>query len=327
LRTEIFRNLIRAETIADKHIPGGQIARVELVDYDTDGKNELLFTGQEYQALLKPSDGGTLAALDFRSCAATLVNSMQRRPEAYHSRLQNASQAGAGTVLSIHEQTLVKEPNLERFLKYDRWARHSFRILLFDPQRNQEDYAGLRLNEDASFAAGEFCVRASAPHQAELSRQTTIHLNQPAGSGVPCAVTKRFSFGPAPNGCEISCEVGLQLRDALDRAVMVGIETVVNLLAPTQENRFFESPAGRNNLRFSGDLPGPILHMEDGWQRVRITLHAPGTDVFWIAPIETVSESEEGFERVYQGSQILARWRLSTQKVLSARMVWRIEAI
>jgi alpha-amylase len=327
LRTEIWRNLIRAETIADKHIPGGQIARVELVDYDTDGKNELLFTGQEYQALLKPSDGGTLAGLDFRSCAATLVNSVQRRPEAYHSRLQNASQAGSGAVISIHEQTRVKEPNLERFLKYDRWARHSFRILVFDPKRTQEDYECLRLNEDASFAGGEFCVRASGPHQAELYRQTTIYLNQPAGCGVPCDVTKRFSFGPAPDGCEISCEVGLKLKEALDRAVMVGIETVVNLLAPTQENRFFESAAGPQNLRFSGELPGPILHMEDGWQRMRITLHAPGTDVFWIAPIETVSESEEGFERVYQGSQILARWRLSTQKVLSARIVWRIEAI
>jgi hypothetical protein len=54
-------------------------------------------------------------------------------------------------------------------------------------------------------------------------------------------------------------------------------------------------------------------------------LHAPGTDNFWIAPIETVSESEEGFERVYQGSQILARWRISTEKVFSARLVWRIE--
>jgi alpha-amylase len=80
-------------------------------------------------------------------------------------------------------------------------------------------------------------------------------------------------------------------------------------------------------LRFSGELPGPILHLQDGWQKIRITLHAPGSDNFWIAPIETVSESEEGFERVYQGSQILARWRLSTQKVLSARIVWRIEAI
>ena len=31
---------------------------------------------------------------------------------------------------------------------------------------------------------------------------------------------------------------------------------------------------------------------------------------FWVAPIETVTESEEGFERVYQGSQILPVWQL-----------------
>ena len=327
LRTEIWRRLIRAEAAADRLTPGGQIGRVELLDYDTDGKNELLFTGPEYQALLKPSDGGTLAALDFRLKAATLVNSMQRRAEAYHARLPNASQDKAGAVISIHEQTRVKEPNLERFLRYDRWARHAFRILVFDPKRTQQDYECLQLNENSSLAGGEFSVRASAPHQAELYRQTLIGANQAGEGAVSVDVTKRFSFGPAPNGCEVSCEVGLKLKQPVDRAVMVGIETVVNLLAPMQSDRFFETASGPQSLRFSGELPGPILHMEDGWQKVRITLHAPGTDNFWIAPIETVSESEEGFERVYQGSQILARWRLSTQKVLSARVVWRIEAI
>ena len=121
--------------------------------------------------------------------------------------------------------------------------------------------------------------------------------------------------------------MGLKLKQPVDRAVIVGIETVINLLAPTESDRFIETVAGAQGLRFSGELPAPILHMQDGWQRLRITLHAPGAENFWIAPIETVSESEEGFERVYQGSQILARWRLSTQKVLAARVVWRIEAI
>ncbi len=327
LRTELLRSLIRAEATADKLIPGGQVGRVELLDYDTDGKNELLFTGPEYQALLKPADGGTLAALDFRPTAATLVNSMQRRPEAYHTRLREAARTTPGVVTSIHEQTRVKEPNLERFLKYDRWARHAFRILVFEPKRTHADYEALQLMEDAGFAGGEFAVRSSAPHQAELYRESGIGAN-PAGSGATAVeITKRFSFGPAPDGCEVSCEVGLRLKQPLDRAVIVGIETIINLLAPTEDDRFFETPTGPTRLRFSGELPGPILHMEDGWQKVRITLHAPGTDGFWIAPIETVSESEEGFERVYQGSQILARWRLSTQKVLSTRIVWRIQAI
>ena len=35
---------------------------------------------------------------------------------------------------------------------------------------------------------------------------------------------------------------------------------------------------------------------------------SPAARGFWIAPIETVSESEDGFERIYQGSQVAAVW-------------------
>src|SRR6202158_559848 len=84
LRTEIWRNLVRAETLTDQLTPGGQIPRVEFLDYDADGPPELLVTAPEYQALLKPSDGATLAAFDFRPTSSTVINSMLRRPEAYH---------------------------------------------------------------------------------------------------------------------------------------------------------------------------------------------------------------------------------------------------
>src|SRR5229473_2630252 len=91
LRTDPWRNLIRAEAIADRQIPGALVPRVELLDYDADGAKELLFTSLEAQVLLKPGDGGTIAALDFRPAAATLVNSILRRPEAYHTRLREAA--------------------------------------------------------------------------------------------------------------------------------------------------------------------------------------------------------------------------------------------
>src|SRR5207249_12245604 len=103
LRTDPWRNLIRAEAIADRLTPGASAPRVEMLDYDADGANELLFTSPEFQALLKPSDGGTIASLDFRPTAATLVNSILRRPEAYHARLREAAGAGAtGAAVSIH---------------------------------------------------------------------------------------------------------------------------------------------------------------------------------------------------------------------------------
>jgi 4-alpha-glucanotransferase len=329
LRTDPWRNLIRAEAIADRQTPGALAARVELLDYDADGATELLFTGLDYQALLKPSDGGTIAALDFRPAAATLVNSILRRPEAYHASLREAAgKSATGAVASIHEQTRVKEPGLERFLRYDRWPRHAFRVLFFDPARTHADYENLELREDAGFAGGAFTVKSSTPNDAELFRADSLLVQGKSEASAPkLLLLKQFTFGPAPRGCEVACEVSLKLKEPLDKAVVIGIESIVNLLAPAEQDRFFETPAGRQNLRFSGTLPGPILRMEDGWQRVRVALHAPLMDEFWIAPIETVSESEEGFERVYQGSQILAIWRpdFTKQKTWSARLVWRIE--
>lgn len=329
LRTELWRELIRAEVIADRHSAARQVARVEETDYDADGATELVFSAPQYHAMLKPADGATLAALDFRSPAVTLINSMMRRREAYHARLAQVSASGAGGVASIHEQTRVKEPGLERFLQYDRWARHAFRLMLFDPSRTAAQYATLRLGEDAPFASGDYAVRKAGANGAELAREDALFGAGGAAGVARVSATKRFSLRPAAKGFEVACEIELQFNQPPAQPLAVGLESVVNLLAPDEPDRFFETPEGRQPLRWSGVAPGPVLSMQDGWQSVRLTIHAPHAKEFWVAPIETVSESEEGFERVYQGSQILAVWQpaLAVQKTWSARLVWRVESI
>jgi 4-alpha-glucanotransferase len=331
LRTEVWRDLVRAETIADQLTPGNQAPRLEILDYDSDGSNELLFTSPDYQALLKPNDGATLAMFDFRSASATLINSMQRRPEPYHSRLREAASAQQSSgAVSIHDQVRVREPNLERFLHYDRFPRHSFRVLLFDPDRNFADYEAVRLAELPGLAAGEYETRQSSANQAEfVMKQFLPEFAVDRATPPALAITKHFVFSPAPQGCEVSCDLTLSVSAPLARSPVVGIESVINFLAPAASDRFFETSDGPQNLRFSGSLPSPILRLEDGWQRIRATLHAPGSDEFWIAPVETISESETGFERVYQGSQILSLWRpdLTRRASASARLIWRLESI
>jgi 4-alpha-glucanotransferase len=331
LRTEIWRDLVRAESLVDQLTPGGQIPRVELLDYDADGDAELLFSAPEYQVLLKPADGATIAACDFRPCAATLINSVQRRAEAYHTRLREA--AGNSTIrssaVSIHDQVAVKEPNLERFLRYDRFPRHSFRLLFFESSRTWRDYENLQLNELASVAAGNFVIRHSSFNSVELKLDIPVPEFAPDPANPPrLFITKNFLFGPAPYGCEVSCDSSIAFSTPPTRLFCVGIESILNFLAPAAADRFFETANGPQSLRFAGALPGPFLRVEDGWQRVRATVHAPSSDEFWIAPIETVSESEGGFERVYQGSQILALWRpnFPANSTFSARLMWRLES-
>jgi 4-alpha-glucanotransferase len=353
LRTDLWRNLIRAEALADRNTPGATMARVESLDYDADGASELLFTSPESQILLKPNDGATVAFCDFRPSQATLINSIARRPEAYHDRVRQAATQPAGHVASIHDQTRVKESGLERFLRYDRWPRHAFRVHIFDPAKDHAAFAALELNEDAGFAAGDYQTKSSSPHDAELFREGSISFLAKDGAASPKFIlTKHFSFGPAPHGCEIACEVSLRpsgpLRPASSASapgasaadvgapareefvaptIAIGIESILNFLAPDADDRFFQSADRKESLRFSGELPSPSVRLEDGWQRVRVTLTAPSSSAFWVAPIYTVSESEEGFERVYQGSQILPVWhiQLPVRKSTSIRVVWRIE--
>ncbi len=309
LRTELWRELIRAEMIADAIQFGTKgYLELSLLDFDADGLPEIEITSPQLAALIKPAGGGTIEVLDFRPCAVTLINSLQRREEAYHARVKDAAQA-SGRVTSIHDQILAKEDGLEKLLKYDRWPRHTFRLLLFENGKTQTDYDMLYLEENAAFAGGDYRVDEASPERVSLSLEAPLH----GGSGGAQAqdnlrAVKVFRFECVKAACNVSCGLTLASGSAVPARIMVGLEMVLNLLAPNAPDRYFEVLGRRHALAWSGVVDGSHVRVVDGWQDVAVEIDAPGANQIWIAPIETVSESEEGFERVYQGSQILAVW-------------------
>src|SRR5262249_39065641 len=152
--------------------------------------------------------------------------------------------------------------------------------------RTPADYENLQLNELPSPASGNFAIRTSSFNSADLSLETVLPEFATDSSKPPVlSIAKKFFFGPAPHGCEVSCDVSLALSSPLALPCQIGIESIFNFLAPNAVDRFFETSNGPQSLRFSGALPAPLLRLEDGWQRVRATLHAPGSQEFWIAPI------------------------------------------
>lgn len=318
LRTELWRELVRAETIAEEIADSKQekLFHVEQFDFNADGMDEIYITSPRMAALVDPADGGTISALDFRPTAVTLINSMQRRVETYHAKLQQASTGGSQTVASIHDQVRVKEPGLEQILRYDRWQRTLFRLLVFSPQKTFEDYQQIKLDENAELAGGAWYVAEVAAQQISLTREAPgLYLG-----------TKTLSFANTADGYQIGCAVELRANGAPPRRVLVGIEMVLNLLAPDEGDRYFDTASGRHRLRWAGALASSKskpahLRIVDEWQDVAATIDAPKATQIWVSPIETVSESEDGFERVYQGSQVLAVWPVD----LAAGATWRGE--
>lgn len=328
LRTTLWRELVRAEKLADAAEHGRpRYTDLARLDFDADGREELYVTSDAYAALVKPSDGGTLAALDFRAAEATLINSLQRRHEPYHARLAAAAGPPGGGVGSIHEQMKTKEEGLDRVLRYDRWPRHAFRLLLFPAGKSFDDYQAVRLEESAAFAGGVFDVAGASAEKVELECEAPLVAPaKEAGQGSVLRAAKTLSFSRSAGGFAIDCDLALSRRNGEAFRLQVGLEVVLNFLAPGEPDRYFQSGETRQRLNWSAATPASQLRVVDEWQNVAATLEAPGAREFWIAPIETVSESEEGFERVYQGSQILAVWPLQLEAGSSwaARLTLRV---
>jgi alpha-amylase len=337
LRTALWRELIRAETIADGLCQQTkQYQTTTQLDFDSDGGTEIEITSPKFAAVIKPSGGGTLEILDFRPSAVTLINSLQRRVEAYHSRLQGATAYG-GKVASIHSQTLAKEPGLEKRLKYDRWPRNAFRLLLFVPGKMHADFEALRLEESPAFAGGDYQIDNASKDEVRLTLEAPLRqvTGQEDHRGTLFAA-KSMQFRPTAKGFDARCRVDLTRNaqapssDVSDghAKFIVGLESVLNLLAPNVPDRYFEFGHGRKPLEWSGVVEGECVHLVDEWQDVAVEIEARGAKELWIAPIETISESEEGFERVYQGSQILGVWNvtLETLEPWSAEVVLHVSA-
>jgi 4-alpha-glucanotransferase len=299
LRTALWRSLLEAEAIADRleHRKAHYETSAKF-DFDADGREDIYFTSDRYAALVQPADGGTVSALDCRSSKTAMINSLMRRPEAYHAALREASSKSGKGPQSIHDQKRMKEEGLDRWLHYDRWPRHSFRVLLFGRGKTYQDCVTVSLDPDPAIAGGDYRVTELNSARVKM-----------ASKGSPdWPVEKTLSFAPTETGFEIQCDVALRRVAQGAASVYIGIETVVNFLAPSAHDRYFESNGQRFPLRWAAAVPASPLRVVDEWQGVQVAVTAPSARDFWIAPIETVSEAEDGFERIYQGSQIIAVW-------------------
>jgi hypothetical protein len=304
LRTALWNSVIQAEAIADRlSHRAKQYADSVQLDFDADGNEEIYFTSDRYAALVKPDDGATICGIDCRNTNVALVNSLQRRVEAYHSALKNVGTKNETGLKSIHDQTRVKEEGLERWLHYDRWPRHAFRLLLFGLDKTYQDLATATLDENAALAGGRFRVL-------DVSK-TSASLGSEESTDWPAA--KSFTFSRTLEGFDIACDVTVRRTARGAASVFIGIETIVNFLAPSAPDRYFESSGQRYPLRWAAAVPASTLRMVDEWQKTAVQISAAGARDFWVSPIETVSESEDGFERIYQGSQIVAVWPVELQ--------------
>jgi alpha-amylase len=273
-------------------------------DVDGDGQAEVTVRSRTLGALLRPARGGSLTELTWMGGEMDVADVLTRRPEPYHRQVGEGPRAIVPhEVHTIHSAPATKEAGLTALLRYDRFRRASLLDGLFPPAAGHEALDPLEPWDAAWVAIGE----RPLDHQVKTSpREVAVLCSLLRPEGRPMALQKSLVVVAD----DPSVVAGYRLRweggEPLD--ARWAVQCNLTLSAGDAPGRYFRV-AGRPSLGSRGRLEGAHgLAMVDEWLggEVALSFSAPA-EVAW-APVETVSLSESGFERIYQGSALLVSW-------------------
>lgn len=313
LRSAVFSNLIAAEKILERKLYGDGLPSVFTGDIDGDGGEEIVVAAGAVKAIFK-TRGAALRELDITEPPFNLTDTLTRREELYHRNVADRSaetDGNAGEAVSIHEIRAAKELDLEKYLVYDTHLRLSLLDHVLDSRTDLDSFSRAAYRERGDFLDGTYTARTErSADECRLTFKRTGRVDTPGGA-IDVAVTKlvRISAG-AP---EIEARYTVQPLEAPFQGLFA-VESVFSLLAGNAPDRYFSVPGrdlAERHLASTGAEDGVgAFSMVDEWLNIAIHFRLePGT-LLWRFPIETVSNSESGFERVYQGSAVVPVWKL-----------------
>jgi 4-alpha-glucanotransferase len=314
LRHAVYENLISAEVVADKLAYGDQkFIEVRAFDFDRDGSDEILVSNDLLNCYFSPSYGGCLFELDYRPKSFNLLNGLTRREEVYHGKVRTAAAAStAAGVPSIHDIVKTKEDGLENYLIYDRNRRLSLQDHFMPIDTQLSDFMKLRYKETGDFVSEPYIPmvkKTSSEIELRLKRKGTVRMGNMA---LPVEVMKLISILKGQSLINIYYEISNLSQEVLD--TVFGVEFNFSLLAGDAPDRYYVFPGQElsdRRLASIGEVEGcSSLKLIDEWKGFGVSLESGCLDRIWRFPIETVSQSEAGFERTYQSSLVLPNKRI-----------------
>lgn len=333
LRTAIYEHLIQAENLADKALrTQGPVLRtkaaarktetnswlaIEKGDLDQDGNEELMINSELLNLFVDPAEGGRITELDWKPRAFNLMNTLTRRREGYHERIAHASTGTtSGEAKTIHERVVVKEEGLQHHLQYDWYPRAS---LIDHFLESSVDVA--RFMRSEYYEAGDF-VLGSYEAQSRKQKDAAVVVLERPGTVAGLRVRLRKTLVHDASHPEVVIRYELVNDDDEELNTTFGSEFNFSLLAGNAPDRYYDIPGHtleRRHLASQGETNNVSqVSLVDEWTRLRVTLAFSLPAVLWRAPVETVSQSEGGFERIYQSSMVMPLWRIS----LARRKTW-----
>ncbi len=313
LRHAVYQNLITAERSAEVMEHGrGKYLYHEILDFDKDLHPEILVATSDLEAIFKPNYGGALIELDYRPKRFNLTDVLTRRPEAYHRKLKKAQADSSASNM----QTPGKTREVEEALFYDWYTRYSFLDHFLGEGATLDQFRRCQYPELGDFVNQPYELlevkKLKKPPGLSVLLQRKGGLWKREGK-VPVDALKRFLFHREKARIEVDYEI--MNRGSGETSLWFGVELNLTLLAGDDPRCHLLFPGLKvedRRLCSSGAIPEvEQVGLRDQASGFGVSLSLSPKSQLWRFPLETVSQSESGFQKIYQGTVFLFHWRFS----------------
>ncbi len=327
LREGIWTNILEGEKIIEETASS---RGVMVADVDADGLDEIRLSNGETSLWLAPHRGGAIAEISFLPTRTNLTDTLARHKEGYHKLLWEAQQQQENEHTSIHNKIIVKEKGLDKILHYDKYPRRFAQEHFLLTFTNSDEMEQMEYVELGDFIDGSYAVekmrKVKGDSEIVLFREGVLRYDEQV---FPIAMRKKISLqGP---GSHIIVSYEIENRSNW-REFLFGVDTNYSLLSRDDPSRYFLFPHETLIRVHPGDRK--TYNNVDGYELIdesrgfRIDCRSK-SDKLWLFPIETVSNSEGGFERVYQETSLvhLYRFDLNRGEKIKIEIRWKIEKL
>ncbi|MBN1689637.1 MAG: DUF1926 domain-containing protein [Dehalococcoidia bacterium] len=335
IRVTAFTNLIKAENCADAVLTDvDQRYRWQQVDFDGDGREEIIIEGEDLNLYLSPAEGGSIFEWDLRKHACNVLSTVSRKPEAYHSALtagentRQKYQDGSG-VRSIHDGVKIKDGDVAEWLIYDRLPRSSLIDSFLDSQVKMMDYRKNIFDDRGDFAGQPYLCRVVPEINSlkiELEREgAVLSLHN------TCGLTLSKNIILERNDGSLRIEYRFENTGHISIDTLFAGEWNINLLGGGRNGAAYYRIEGREigdaHLDSSGEIEDvDRLIMGNRYLGFELELEIERPVTIWRYPVESISNSEAGLEKIYQCSCVVIVLPLIIEpgRTASFNYMWRV---
>jgi alpha-amylase len=305
LRNAVYSNLIRADNLLDRIAEKGpHWVEAKVGDFNFDGINEVRLSNARLHALVAPRQGGHLYELDVKSICHNLLATISRGHEAYHEKVRAGSREGEEACSSIHDRVIFKQEGLDEALQYDAYPRKSLIDLFYDCDVDAESVRRGTAAQKGSFVHADY----EAVVRRKTDRIQVLLSHEGTAYGAPVRVKKAITLSAGSNVLEVAYKLENLPRDY---RLHFAVEMNFAGLPGEADDRFFRTLGGDRlgHLGSALDLQDQAgLALADQWLGIDVRMEVSRPTHFYTFPVQSVSQSEGGFELVHQSVAVQPHW-------------------